>query len=110
MASTQATFISSLMVVAPTSSAPRKMKGKHRTLLTWLGKSLRPVATMASGRWLRARSGVISGSGLASAMMSGLSASRASHSGFSTLGADRPRNTSAPGSASGRRRASVCRA
>ena len=26
------------------------MNGKHRTLLTWLGKSLRPVAMMASGR------------------------------------------------------------
>ena len=37
MALTQATFISSLMVVAPTSRAPRKMNGKHRTLLTWLG-------------------------------------------------------------------------
>jgi len=30
-------FIGSLMVVAPTSSAPRKMNGKHRTLLTWFG-------------------------------------------------------------------------
>ena len=34
---TQAIFIASLMVVAPTSSAPRKMKGKHRTLFTWFG-------------------------------------------------------------------------
>jgi hypothetical protein len=34
MARVAASFISSLMVVAPTSSAPRKMKGKHRTLLT----------------------------------------------------------------------------
>ena len=32
-----ASFISSLMVVARTSRAPRKMKGKPRTLLTWLG-------------------------------------------------------------------------
>ncbi len=32
-----ASFISSLMVVARTSSAPRKMNGKPRTLLTWLG-------------------------------------------------------------------------
>ncbi len=32
-----AIFISSLIVVARTSSAPRKMKGKPRTLLTWLG-------------------------------------------------------------------------
>ena len=37
MARTAASFISSLMTVAPTSMAPRKMKGKHRTLLTWLG-------------------------------------------------------------------------
>ncbi len=37
MARTQATFISSLISVAPTSSAPRKMNGKHSTLLTWLG-------------------------------------------------------------------------
>ena len=29
--------ISSVIVVAPTSSAPRKMNGKHRTLLTWFG-------------------------------------------------------------------------
>ena len=26
-----------VIVVAPTSSAPRKMNGKHRTLFTWLG-------------------------------------------------------------------------
>ena len=32
-----ASFISSLMVVARTSSAPRKMNGKPRTLFTWLG-------------------------------------------------------------------------
>ncbi len=37
MALTAASFISSLIVVAPTSSAPRKMKGKHSTLLTWFG-------------------------------------------------------------------------
>ncbi len=30
-------FISSLISVARTSSAPRKMNGKPRTLLTWLG-------------------------------------------------------------------------
>ena len=34
IACTAAISISALMVVAPTSSAPRKMKGKHRTLLT----------------------------------------------------------------------------
>jgi hypothetical protein len=32
-----AIFISSLIAVARTSSAPRKMKGKPRTLLTWFG-------------------------------------------------------------------------
>ena len=36
-ASTQAIFIASLIVVAPTSRAPRKMNGKQRTLLTWFG-------------------------------------------------------------------------
>ena len=34
IASTAACFMSSLIAVAPTSSAPRKMNGKHRTLLT----------------------------------------------------------------------------
>ena len=34
IASTQAIIIVSLISVAPTSNAPRKMKGKHRTLLT----------------------------------------------------------------------------
>jgi hypothetical protein len=37
MARVAASFISSVMVVAPASSAPRKMNGKHRTLLTWFG-------------------------------------------------------------------------
>ena len=37
IAFTAASFISSLIVVAPTSSAPRKMNGKQRTLLTWFG-------------------------------------------------------------------------
>ncbi len=49
MPSTQPTFIASLISVAPTSRAPRKMNGKHRTLLTWLGWSDRPVAMIASG-------------------------------------------------------------
>ena len=86
MASTAACFISSLMAVAPTSSAPRKMKGKHRTLLTWLGKSERPVQIMASGRALRASSGMISGVGLASAMTSGLSAIALDHVGLQHVG------------------------
>ena len=45
------------------------MNGKPRTLLTWFGKSLRPVAMIASGATSRARSGRISGVGLASAKM-----------------------------------------
>ena len=34
---TAASFIASVIAVAPASSAPRKMYGKHRTLLTWFG-------------------------------------------------------------------------
>ena len=34
---TAASFMLSLISVARTSSAPRKMKGKQRTLLTWFG-------------------------------------------------------------------------
>jgi hypothetical protein len=37
MALAAASFISSVMAVARTSSAPRKMYGKPRTLLTWFG-------------------------------------------------------------------------
>jgi len=37
MAYTQAIFIASLMVVAPTSSAPRNRYGKQSALLTWFG-------------------------------------------------------------------------
>jgi hypothetical protein len=107
MASTAARFISSLIAVAPTSSAPRKMKGKHRTLLTWLGKSERPVQIMASGRTARTSSGMISGVGLASASTSGLSAIAATISRLSTLGPDRPRKISAPPITSPRVRLSV---
>ena len=48
MASAAASFMFSVMVVAPASSAPRKMPGKHSTLLIWFGKSLRPVAMTAT--------------------------------------------------------------
>ena len=34
---TAAISISTVIVVAPESSAPRKMYGKHRTLLIWFG-------------------------------------------------------------------------
>ena len=47
------------------SSRPRNTPGKASTLLIWLGKSLRPVATTAA--WRRAIVGSISGSGLARA-------------------------------------------
>ena len=47
------------------SSSPRKTPGKASTLLIWLGKSERPVATTAA--YLVASAGSTSGSGLASA-------------------------------------------
>ena len=37
MQKTDARKLAEVMVVAPQSSAPRKMYGKHRTLLTWFG-------------------------------------------------------------------------
>ena len=46
--SAAATFMFSVIVVARTSSAPRKTPGKASTLLIWLGKSERPVATTAA--------------------------------------------------------------
>ena len=50
---------------------------------------------------------MISGSGLASARISGLAAIRGSHSGFSTLPAESPRKMSASGRMSASLRASV---
>jgi hypothetical protein len=110
IAVTAAIFIASLICVAPTSSAPRKMKGKHRTLLTWFGKSERPVAMTASGRTCLARSGRISGSGLASARINGCFAIRLTISGLSTPPAESPRKMSAPSMMSPSVRAEVCRA
>ena len=55
-----------LIVRARTSNTPRKSPGKTSELLTWLGKSLRPVATICAPA-LRATSGQISGTGLAQA-------------------------------------------
>ncbi len=52
------------MLRAPASMAPRKTPGKASTLLIWLGRSLRPVATTAA--YLAAMSGSTSGVGLAS--------------------------------------------
>jgi len=37
IARTHASFIASSIPVAPTSSAPRKMYGKHSALFTWFG-------------------------------------------------------------------------
>jgi hypothetical protein len=45
-----ASFMAGVMRRAPASRAPRKMPGKASTLLIWLGKSLRPVATTAAHR------------------------------------------------------------
>src|SRR5450756_65189 len=56
--------ISSVMVLARTSRVPRKMPGKPIELLTWFGKSERPVATTAAPAAL-ASQGHISGTGLA---------------------------------------------
>jgi hypothetical protein len=63
---------------------------------------------IASGRTDFARSGMISGSGFASARISGFGAIFGSHSGFSTLAAESPRKMSASVSNSGSVRASVC--
>jgi hypothetical protein len=62
---------------------------------------------MAPGLASRASSGMISGTGLAKAMMIGLSAISLTISGFSTPGAERPRKMSAPPITSARVRASV---
>ena len=59
-----AMHISSVIVLARTSSVPRKMPGKPTELLTWLGKSLRPVADDGAPASL-ASHGQISGIGLA---------------------------------------------
>jgi hypothetical protein len=65
---------------------------------------------IASGRTAFTSSGMISGTGLASARMIGCWPIFATISGFSTRGADRPRKTSAPAITSPSVRASVARA
>ncbi|MNV38288.1 hypothetical protein D3C71_1298340 [compost metagenome] len=62
---------------------------------------------MQSGRMALASSGRISGSGLASARMMGLGPMVLTISAVSTPGAEQPRNTSAPLTASASVRASV---
>ena len=54
----------SVILCAFASSNPRKIPGNAKTLFIWFGWSLRPVATTAA--YLRAMTGSISGSGLAS--------------------------------------------
>ena len=98
-ASAAAIFISSLMSLARTSSAPRKMPGNAETLLIWLGKSLRPVPTTAAPASL-ARSGMISGVGLAMGNRMAPGAMVLTISGVKRPGALTPRNTSAPTSIS----------
>ena len=108
IARTHASFISSLIVVAPTSSAPRKMNGKQRTLLTWFGKSERPVAMTASGRACLRDVRHDLGLGIGEREdQRRFAPSVASHSGFSTRAADSPRKTSAPGRISASVRAVV---
>ena len=68
----------SVIAVACTSKAPRKMPGKASTLLIWFGKSERPVATMRA--YLCATSGCTSGVGLAIAKMIASGAIRATSS------------------------------
>ena len=63
MAVAAASFMSSVMVCAPASMAPRNTPGNASTLLIWLGRSLRPVATTAAYR--AAICGSTSGVGLA---------------------------------------------
>jgi len=85
----------------PWSSAPRKMPGNARTLLTWLGKSERPVATTKAPAALGFvrhdfRHGVGQGED------DGPGVHLAHHFGVSTPGALTPMKMSAPLSAAAR--------
>ena len=64
MAQAAAIAISSVIVVAKTSSVPRKIPGKPIELFTWLGKSERPVPTILTPASF-ASHGQISGIGFA---------------------------------------------
>src|SRR3989475_13110834 len=61
-----AMHISSLIILALTSNVPLKIPGNPRELLTWLGKSDRPVATILAPASF-ASQGQISGMGFAQA-------------------------------------------
>ncbi len=90
------------MSLARTSNAPLKMYGNPSTLLTWLGKSERPVAIIASSRTAFTSSGIISGVGFASAKMIGLADIFATISPVTNPPFESPRKTSAPTNASAR--------
>ena len=96
------------MSLARTSNAPRKMPGNASTLLIWLGKSLRPVATTFAPPAL-ASSGKISGVGLAQANRIASRFMVCTISVVTAPGADTPMNTSAPASTSARLPARFCR-
>ena len=98
MASAAASFISSLISRARTSSTPRKRPGKQSTLLIWFGKSVRPVAMTATCG--AASSGRISGSGLAIAKTMGSRFIFLMSSTVIMFGPATPRNRSAPSIAS----------
>jgi len=102
MASAAAKHISSVMVRARTSNAPRKIPGNPRELLTWLGKSERPVATTTAPASF-ASHGQISGTGLAQANKIASLFMVLIHSGSITPGPDLESaiTTSAPLIASG---------
>ena len=93
-----AIFMPSVMVVAWASSAPRKIPGKHSTLLIWLGKSLRPVAMTATRS--PTSDGRTSGVGLAIANTMASAAMPAMSETVTRPGPLTPTNTSAPRSAS----------
>ncbi len=91
--------MSSEIVRARTSKAPRKIPGNTNELFTWLAKSLRPVATMRAPASL-ASQGQISGTGLAQANTMASLAMPAIHSGLMMPPAEKAAQTSAPRSAS----------
>ena len=95
MAFAAAIFISRLMSLARTSSAPRKMPGNARRLLTWFGKSERPVQTMRAPACF-ASAGMISGVGFAIAMMTASSFIERTMSSVTQPATETPMKTSAP--------------
>ena len=101
MALAAASFISSVIWVARPSKAPLKMPGNATTLLTWLGKSLRPVPTTRAPAFF-ARSGMISGTGFAMANRMASLFMEATISSVTMPGAETPTKISAPFMASAR--------